>query len=113
MCILSRVAVGLLEPCSRCIDYRVGFILAWLVLSARVDFRQKRSSSPSSSLCLLCETDIMDDDDEILLALAEALGQLVPAVGGPVHAALLLQRYFVFPGLFRERLDVWTVDGVI
>lgn len=35
---------------------------------------------------------ILDDDDEIMLALAEALGQLVPAVGGPVHAALLLPR---------------------
>lgn len=35
----------------------------------------------------------MDDDDEILLTLAEALGQLVPAVGGPVHAALLLPRF--------------------
>ncbi|CAM9427017.1 unnamed protein product [Ectocarpus sp. 12 AP-2014] len=33
---------------------------------------------------------IVEDDDEILLALAEALGQLVPAVGGPGHAALLL-----------------------
>lgn len=54
----------------------------------------------------------MDDDDEILLALAEALGQLVPAVGGPVHAALLLQRYFVPHCLFGERLDVWNVDGV-
>lgn len=35
---------------------------------------------------------IVEDDDEILLALAEALGQLVPAVGGPGHAALLLPR---------------------
>lgn len=35
---------------------------------------------------------ILEDDDEILLALAEALGQLVPAVGGPAHAALLLPR---------------------
>lgn len=36
--------------------------------------------------------EIIEDDDEILLALAEALGQLVPAVGGPGHAVLLLQR---------------------
>lgn len=36
---------------------------------------------------------IVEDDDEILLALAEALGQLVPAVGGPAHAALLLPRW--------------------
>lgn len=35
---------------------------------------------------------IVEDDDEILLALAEALGQLVPAVGGPAHASLLLPR---------------------
>ncbi|CAM9476254.1 unnamed protein product, partial [Hapterophycus canaliculatus] len=35
-------------------------------------------------------TGIVEDDDEILLALAEASGQLVPAVGGPGHAALLL-----------------------
>lgn len=35
---------------------------------------------------------IVEDDDEILLALAEALGQLVPAVGGPGHSVLLLPR---------------------
>ncbi|CAM9338425.1 unnamed protein product [Discosporangium mesarthrocarpum] len=33
---------------------------------------------------------ILEDDDEILLALAEALGQLVPAVGGSAHGTLLL-----------------------
>lgn len=41
---------------------------------------------------LLLLAAIVEDDDEILLALAEALGQLVPAVGGPAHAALLLSR---------------------
>lgn len=42
---------------------------------------------------LVCDLSaIVEDDDEILLALAEALGQLVPAVGGPAHAALLLPR---------------------
>ena len=33
---------------------------------------------------------IIDDDDEVLLALAEQLGKFVPLVGGPTHAALLL-----------------------
>lgn len=43
-------------------------------------------------LCVCGISAIVEDDDEILLALAEALGQLVPAVGGPGHAALLLPR---------------------
>lgn len=42
------------------------------------------------TMCMISA--IVEDDDEILLALAEALGQLVPAVGGPGHAALLLPR---------------------
>lgn len=32
----------------------------------------------------------VDDEDEILLALAEELGEFVPLVGGPQHAHFLL-----------------------
>lgn len=49
--------------------------------------------TPHRDQSLVCDISaIVEDDDEILLALAEALGQLVPAVGGPAHAALLLPR---------------------
>lgn len=35
-------------------------------------------------------TESVDDDDEVLLSLAEQLGRLVPHVGGPEHAVCLL-----------------------
>lgn len=35
-------------------------------------------------------TDTNDDDDEVLLAMAEELGNFVPHVGGPAHAQCLL-----------------------
>lgn len=66
--------------------------------------RAKQTTVPCSITCTRClflvrlaslivfNVAIVDDDDEILLTLAEALGQLVPAVGGPIHACLLLPR---------------------
>jgi serine/threonine-protein phosphatase 2A regulatory subunit A len=35
-------------------------------------------------------TDAMDDEDEVLLAVATALGNMVDHVGGPIHAHNLL-----------------------
>jgi serine/threonine-protein phosphatase 2A regulatory subunit A len=35
-------------------------------------------------------TDAIDDDDEVLIVIAQALGKLVMHVGGPTYAYLLL-----------------------
>jgi serine/threonine-protein phosphatase 2A regulatory subunit A len=35
-------------------------------------------------------TDAIDDDDEVLIVIAQALGKLVMHVGGPTYAHLLL-----------------------
>lgn len=37
------------------------------------------------------QTESIDDDDEVLLALAEELGNFVDYVGGPDHAHILIQ----------------------
>jgi serine/threonine-protein phosphatase 2A regulatory subunit A len=39
---------------------------------------------------ILCSAESVDDDDEIILALAEKLGQFVHLVGGPLFSYVLL-----------------------
>lgn len=49
-------------------------------------------SSTSSRLTVLFvwAEDSLDDEDEVLLVMAEELGKFVEVVGGPAHAHLLL-----------------------
>lgn len=41
-------------------------------------------------------TESMYDEDEVLLALAEQLGQFTPLVGGPEHVHCLLVYIFIY-----------------
>ena len=50
-----------------------------------------RTPASPPSLSLLAPTaDSIDDEDEVLLALADELGNFVSYVGGPAHATSLL-----------------------
>jgi hypothetical protein len=52
-------------------------------------FSSVASSFPTQEL-LPFLTDAIDDDDEVLIVIAQALGKLVMHVGGPTYAYLLL-----------------------
>ena len=55
-----------------------------------------------------------DDEDEIVVTMAEALGELTDLVGGPTHALCLLKPLEILAGaeesIVREKVEARTRD---
>jgi serine/threonine-protein phosphatase 2A regulatory subunit A len=56
--------------------------------------------------------EFIDDDDEILLALAEELGSLIGAVGGPAHAHVLLDPLELLAGVEDTQVREKSTESV-
>lgn len=87
--------------------------------SCEVRLQLERARSPQdthgSDLFVLTPSDATEDEDEVLVALAEELGGFVDVIGGAQHAAILVEPLEVLAGIeetvVRDRVCVLRQHG--